>query len=199
MQAKSKLRLTARQRKAAILLAEGDHSVSSIAKKLGIDRTTLHNWKNRPDFQALANQIQEDAVTAASAKLASLFVEALRTYEQLLRSKSERIRLTAADKILDRFPGLRIGPSTVEEIIAERNGTSATHLERRYKYAVRKALGFNDPDPDESVDSQPDAAETLNRRVDQEGSGEAAIVPPQGRPETAQSDSTAHDGTLAAT
>ena len=150
MQAKSKLRLTARQRKAAILLAEGDHSVSSIAKKVGLDRTTLHKWKKRPDFQALANQIQEDAVTAASAKLASLFVEALHTYEQLLRSKSERIRLAAADRSLDHFPGFEMGPCTAEEIIAHRNETDPAYLDEQYALAVQRALralGHRDLNP----------------------------------------------------
>ena len=59
MREKSKLRLNARQRQAAILLAEGHDTVSSIAKRLGVDRTTLYNWKKRPDFQALTNQIQQ--------------------------------------------------------------------------------------------------------------------------------------------
>ena len=152
MREKSKLRLNARQRQAAILLAEGHDTVSSIAKKLGVDRTTLYNWKNRPDFQALTNQIQQDVVAAANAMLTSLFVEALRAQAQLLKSKNERIRLAATKMILDRLPGSEIGPCTAEEIIAQKGGITPAYRDPRRMYEIRKVLGFKDPDPDLSVE-----------------------------------------------
>lgn len=59
MNRKSEPCLTARQQRAAILLAEGK-TTGSIAEELGIHRSTLNNWKNRPEFEAFVNARKED-------------------------------------------------------------------------------------------------------------------------------------------
>jgi transposase len=142
MDAKSTVRLTARQRHAAMLLAEGV-SISSAVKKLGINRTTVYNWKKLPAFEALVNQMQEEAISAGSARMAGLSVEAAGTLKQLLKSKNERIRLTAVRAVFDYLPRIQIAPSAVEDAVARRNGTSPVGHDQEYIRTIRTALGFS--------------------------------------------------------
>ena len=50
-------RLTKKQEQAAALLADGEPSDELIAKRLKINRTTLHRWKKLPAFQARIDEI----------------------------------------------------------------------------------------------------------------------------------------------
>ena len=50
-------RLTKKQEQAAALLADGKPSDELIAKRLKINRTTLHRWKKLPAFQARIDEI----------------------------------------------------------------------------------------------------------------------------------------------
>jgi transposase len=139
MKTKSKLGLTARQQRAAVLLAEGQ-TTGSIAEQLGIRRATLANWKNRPDFEAFVNQLKGEAKAAAQAKMVSLGERAASTFEELLQSDNDRIHLAAASEILRQLSGVHIGPSTAEEIKAQREAFAYQNGTRELEIQNQRAL-----------------------------------------------------------
>jgi transposase len=123
MKTKSKLGSTARQQRAAVLLAEGQSS-GSVAEQLGIHRATLANWKKLLEFEAFYNQLKGEVKAAAQAKMFSLGGRAASTFEELLQSDNERIRLAAASEILRQLSGVQIGPSTAGAVKAQREASA---------------------------------------------------------------------------
>lgn len=58
--------LTAQQRRAAALLAEGTLPDAAIAAQLGTSRAALARWKQRADFAALLAELAERSASAAT-------------------------------------------------------------------------------------------------------------------------------------
>src|SRR5215218_8687430 len=73
-------RWSARHEEAAHLLAAGDLSYPEIARRLGIARSVLWEWRQRPDFaerveqlrRARFEEIERDALLNRRARLAAL-------------------------------------------------------------------------------------------------------------------------------
>jgi HEAT repeat protein len=119
MNAKSEVRLTARQQRAAILLASG-YSISSVVQELEMHRSTLADWQRLPEFEALLNQLLEEGRAAAHAKIGTLSEKAVNVLEKLLDRANERIRLATASDILRHLSGVQIGPARVGAIKSQR-------------------------------------------------------------------------------
>lgn len=81
--------------KAIVLMVTTDLSQREIAKKLGINETTVSKWKNRADFKERLKEEQ-------NSFLGDLTRPAMRTMKELLESGSDYVRFQAAQDILDR-------------------------------------------------------------------------------------------------
>lgn len=84
-----------KMQKAVILMVTTNLNQREIAKKLGVNETTVSKWKRSKEFDELYNEKQNEYLKDLSAP-------ALRTMKDLLNARSELVRFNAAKDILDR-------------------------------------------------------------------------------------------------
>lgn len=84
-------------------LAEG-RTPTEVAEALGVERSTVWRWLQRPDFAALASQFNGTSVEGARARIGALVSDALEVLEAVLRDPGAPVqaRIQAAREILDR-------------------------------------------------------------------------------------------------
>ncbi|GDX86046.1 hypothetical protein LBMAG43_20880 [Methylococcaceae bacterium] len=117
--------LSAKQTKAALLLARGD-TITTTAEQIGVNRMTIQQWLKKEDnFNAYLNSLKREFVDAGRSAMRASIVTAIDTINQLmLSSTNDVVRLNAAKEILDRA-GLAndkpIGSDDVSELQQERN------------------------------------------------------------------------------
>jgi HEAT repeat protein len=85
--------------KAAALLACGGRP-SHVALEVHVCRSTLYNWLDDPEFQAIIANIQYDERKRQRYYLLRLTSKAVEVIEGLLDSPDERVRLSAAVAVL---------------------------------------------------------------------------------------------------
>ena len=106
------------QLQAAHLTAEG-HSVSDIARVLGVDRVTVWRWKRLETFQAALNAILAELQAAARLSYLSRVGKALRALDGLLEAENEGVRLRAALEVLERANAASVGHTDAERIVRD--------------------------------------------------------------------------------
>lgn len=98
--------LTPGQKRAiAELLTSGN--VSKAADVAGVSRYTLHRWMKQPAFRDALRQAEQDALDALQRRLVTLGEGAADALQDGLGAHDLRIRLRAADTILERLLALR--------------------------------------------------------------------------------------------
>ncbi len=102
------LYLSAKELQAVNLLVSG-FSYSYVAKKLNIDRTTLWNWKQKPQFAAYYNSLIKELKEHTKDKLTSLYDNALQTIENCLYSENDSIKLKTSLYIIDKIENTQYG------------------------------------------------------------------------------------------
>ena len=116
--------LSAKQTKAALLLARGD-TITTTAEQVGVNRMTIQQWLKKDDnFNAYLNSLKREFVDAGRSAMRASIVTAIDTINQLmLSSTNDVVRLNAAKEILDRA-GLAndkpIGSDDVSKLQQER-------------------------------------------------------------------------------
>ena len=116
--------LSAKQTKAALLLARGD-TITTTAEQIGVNRMTIQQWLKKDDnFNAYLNSLKREFVDAGRSAMRASIVTAIDTINQLmLSSTNDVVRLNAAKEILDRA-GLAndkpIGSDDVSQLQQER-------------------------------------------------------------------------------
>ena len=117
--------LSAKQTKAALLLARGD-TITTTAEQIGVNRMTIQQWLKKDDnFNAYLNSLKREFVDAGRSAMRASIVTAIDTINQLmLSSTNDVVRLNAAKEILDRA-GLAndkpIGSDDVSQLQQERD------------------------------------------------------------------------------
>ena len=91
--------LTDRQRAAIEFLVMGK-SPGVIAPSLGIDRRTLYNWRQDPEFKQELERRRAQLWTQAAERLRSLVHPSLDVMEQHLADRYDRARFRAASALL---------------------------------------------------------------------------------------------------
>lgn len=114
--------LTPTQEQAAELLASGV-SVTSVAEKLGIARSTLYLWEKQTTFKVYFNRRCSDARSTLVVGLFGLADEALSTIRKSLQSENEQVRLKAAMWITDKLQSVEIKQTDLLAVLRE----EATH------------------------------------------------------------------------
>ena len=88
--------LTEKQIQALSLMFNGEKlTQTEIAKRVGVQRKTLSNWKKSKEFKAAFDGL-------INQQLQDIAPRALDTLVSLLNAQSEKIRLDAAQALLDR-------------------------------------------------------------------------------------------------
>jgi transposase-like protein len=114
--------VTYRQESAALLLASGA-SVAETARKTKVAEPTVWVWLRLPAFKDRVRELRRDLTERAAGVLAAGMTEASWTLRQLLKSKSETVRLKAAEALLAHGreqTGLAELQADVEELKAAR-------------------------------------------------------------------------------
>ncbi len=115
--------LTPIQEQAAILLASGD-SITAVAEKISVNRSTLYKWQIQVTFQCFFNQQCTDYKNNLKNGLFGLADEALNAIRDSLQSKNEAIRLKTAMWITDKVELSETGTTDVRAVIKERHTKS---------------------------------------------------------------------------
>jgi transposase len=87
--------LKAKQLKCLEMLICGDLLQKEIAEELGVSENTITNWKKSEEFQKAYTSTIHNKILYATGK-------ALKTQTELLNSKNDNVRYSAAKDILDR-------------------------------------------------------------------------------------------------
>lgn len=98
--------LTLRQRQAALLMGQHvDLTLAQVAAQVGVGKGVLSSWHSEnPWFRALVEWEFGSAAEAARQFLGLLVGDAIRTYQDILRtSREESMRFKVAKDILDRL------------------------------------------------------------------------------------------------
>jgi hypothetical protein len=92
--------LSPNQEAAAVLLASG-HSAAATAKKVEVNEKTVRTWQAESDaFKTRVRDLRSSLTERTLGLLADAAADAVFTLRALLKSKSEYVRLKAADSIL---------------------------------------------------------------------------------------------------
>jgi hypothetical protein len=123
------------QRVAVLALLAGS-TLSAAAEAAGVDRRTIHRWKQDPQFVAILNEKRHELASASIQALRALAPLAVVVVRELMldRRVSPAVRLRAALEVIDLVYEDRIGPTDPVGAKAE--------LGRRM---VRNMIGFSEP------------------------------------------------------
>jgi transposase-like protein len=115
--------LKKRQLEVIRLMAEGQLTQKEICHAIGVNESTICRWKKDEEFMnELNSQIKENIIAEAP--------KAFKTISNLLKAKSEMVRLQAAKDILDRAGHKPIEKQEIkQEVKAEVKASSDTELE----------------------------------------------------------------------
>ena len=108
--------LTPIQEQAAILLASGD-TITTVAEKIGVNRSTLYKWQMKVTFQCFFNRQCKDYKDNLRNGLFGLAGEALNAIRGCLHSENETTRLKAAMWLADKVELSETGSTDVREAI----------------------------------------------------------------------------------
>lgn len=95
----------AQRRAIAELLESGN--VSKAADVAGVSRVTVHRWMKQPAFRDALRAAEQDALDALQRRMLKLGDGAADALQDGLDASDLRIRLRAADTVLDRLLALR--------------------------------------------------------------------------------------------
>ncbi len=92
--------VTPKQESAALLLASG-RNIETAARLVGCAAMTVKRWlRDQPAFKERIRELRRDLTERAAGVLAAAMTDAAWTLRKLLKSKSESIRLKAAEALL---------------------------------------------------------------------------------------------------
>lgn len=116
--------LTPVQERTAILLASGE-SISSVAEKLQLNRSTIYQWQDMLTFQCFFNQQKQDIREGLRSEIFSLGEMAVKVLKDCLQSENESLKLKASLAILDKIESAEIGAYSARNVLKEQATRSA--------------------------------------------------------------------------
>lgn len=91
---------TPTQEKSALLLATGQ-SVTMVAKYLHIDRGTLYNWLNMPEYKTMMLDLRKELYQQTREKLFDIYLMSVQVIQDSLNSEDEAVRVKIAMWLLN--------------------------------------------------------------------------------------------------
>lgn len=110
--------LTPVQEQTAILLASGE-SISSVAEKLNLNRSTIYQWQEILTFQCFFNQQKQDIRESIRNEIFKIGKNAVKVLKDCMESNDEKLRLKASLEVIDRIESASIGEYNVRKILKE--------------------------------------------------------------------------------
>ncbi|MCH7645339.1 MAG: hypothetical protein IH974_10950 [Myxococcales bacterium] len=156
--------LTSKQIKAAGLLASGKTAVE-VAKSIGVTPETISHWKNyNPNFQALLNRFNEEAVDATIRAMRDLGSKAIARLGDLVENGSEKTGLEAVRLVFENIekntPRGSTDPGQIELSIISKHLLTSAVREKNHDEIVQDWVS-SDPigDPFDGADEDEDEDE----------------------------------------
>lgn len=112
--------LTPTQEQAAMLLASGE-SLTAVAEKVNVNRSTIYKWQTLITFQCFFNRQCADYRANLRNGLFGLADEALAAIRNSLHSDNESIRLKAAMWLTEKIELADTGSTDVKEVLKAKN------------------------------------------------------------------------------
>lgn len=140
--------LTPIQEQTAILLASGE-SLSEVAEKLSVARSTIYQWQTQITFKCFYNKQCEDIRNYLENALMAFYQDAISAIRDSLKSSNESVRLNAAKWLIMNIENMRIGETNAKKAFkAECTGIQwdADNIFDESKY--KKLLSDNGIDDD---------------------------------------------------
>lgn len=141
--------LTPTQERAAMLLASGE-SLTAVADKVSVNRSTIYKWQTLITFQCFFNRQCADYRNNLRNGLFGLANDALEAIRQSLHSDNESTRLKAAMWLAEKIRMEATGQTDVKEAVKEKNtkavddwGNNLTTLDEQAYRAELKHLGVD--------------------------------------------------------
>lgn len=110
--------LTSVQEQTAILLASGE-SITSVAEKMNLNRSTIYQWQSMLTFQCFFNQQKKEIREGLRSGIFMLADMAVNVLKESLQSENEQVRLKASLAIIDRIESASIGRYDAREVLKE--------------------------------------------------------------------------------
>lgn len=108
--------LNAKQIEAATLIVAGE-TITSVADKLNINRSTIYEWLDKITFQCYINRLLKDIVCKLNNELYSIGVDAIKALRETLQSKNDIIKLKAAQFIIENLTNKEIKESNPKIVL----------------------------------------------------------------------------------
>ena len=97
-------------------MASGE-SMTAVADKVGINRSTLYEWQKDMAFQCFYNRQCKDYQAEITNGVMSLHKTALDTVKSLLLEGNDNTRLKAAFWVLDKVAAMNVGQTDLREAV----------------------------------------------------------------------------------
>lgn len=111
--------LSSVQEQTAILLACGE-SITAVAEKMNVNRSTIYQWQELLTFQCFYNQQKQDIRENLRSEIFMLGEFAVDVLKDCLQSDNEQTRLKASIAILDRIEKVNIGHCSARNVLREK-------------------------------------------------------------------------------
>lgn len=96
--------LTVTQERVAALLACG-RPVADISREVGVQTSTIYEWRKTPEFAAHFKRLQREVVREIRGQLSEMAGSAISTISEIIGGGGEQNRLKAACYVLDFMAG----------------------------------------------------------------------------------------------
>lgn len=96
--------LTVTQERVAALLACG-RPVADISREVGVQTSTIYEWRKTPEFAAHFKRLQREVVREIRGQLSEMAGSAISTISEIIDGGGEQNRLKAACYVLDFMAG----------------------------------------------------------------------------------------------
>lgn len=112
--------LTPQQEYACIMLA-GGYSITDVAEKVGVNRSTIYQWQSNLAFVCYFNRQSKAIKDEVKNGVMGLCQQAIETVRDILTNGNETTRLKAAVWIMEKAEAIQVGCTNVRDAIRERH------------------------------------------------------------------------------
>lgn len=116
------------QERAINLLLSGA-TITSVAEKLNIDRSTIYQWQSKENFQAYYNELSQKIKFNTESELIGMYREALDALRESLNVTNDSVRLKAACWLIEKIHAIEPGETDVRKMILEKCTEEAYNFE----------------------------------------------------------------------
>ncbi len=129
--------LTPLQEQAAFMIATGE-TITDVAKKMQLNRSTLYEWYKLITFQCFVNKISDDYRQHLRSGLYALSNDVLQTLKDCLQSSNDGVKLRAAMWLFDKVKDHPVINTDARDVIKRKCTHQFIFDEEEYEEELRR-------------------------------------------------------------